>query len=372
MTAPITATERQHLTDLLARTAGIEQGQYPNPVVGAVVLRDGVMVGEGYHRVHGGDHAEVVALRGAGALCEGATLVITLEPCVHHGKTGPCVEAIIAAGIARVIWAVDDPNPVVSGRAAPILRARGLAVLPNAMPEAGRDLIKAFYTFHTQKRPFVYVKAAVSLDGFIAPDRQGLRYISGAASLALVHALRARVQAICVGSNTIVTDQPRLSVRGMGESLRQPLIGVVDPHNQVGPWVTTALDAGREVAIFAPADFAPAGGGDGKGLPPHPRLRVYTVLTADKAANWRAIWRTLYDRGVQAVLVEGGAGIFASIFAAGAFDELWITKVPQVLGSEQAVPFVYEASPMQLTLQSVTAYGNDAVMVYTNAYAVSV
>ena len=211
--------------------------QYPNPAVGAMVIKDGVSISKA-HLVAGKDHAEVIALAKAKGQTRGATLLVTLEPCSHYGKTKPCVQEIIDAGIDRCIWAINDPNPDVFGKSKQILEAHHIEVYDDVAPEKGHDLIKEFYSFYSAKRPYVYVKAALSLDGYIAPNSDHLNYISSPASLNLVQELRTNVQAICVGAKTINIDQPRLSIRIDRMIDTQPLIVILDPKNYVDmDWV---------------------------------------------------------------------------------------------------------------------------------------
>ena len=185
----------------------------PNPMVGAVVVKDGIIVGTGFHRRVGGAHAEVNALAEAGAQASGATLYVTLEPCHHTGRTPPCTEAILAAGIRRVVMAMEDPNPAVVGGGADVLRRRGLIVDSGLCLEAARQLNEAFVSFVTTRRPFVTVKCAATLDGSIATRSGDARWVSGPESRQVVHRLRHAVDAILVGVQTVIQDDPRLTTR---------------------------------------------------------------------------------------------------------------------------------------------------------------
>ncbi|MEC8677373.1 MAG: dihydrofolate reductase family protein, partial [Candidatus Margulisiibacteriota bacterium] len=193
-----------------------------------------------------------------------------------------------------------------------ILKRNGIEVIDNILPEKGQSLIKEFYEFHTNKRPFVYVKAAMSLDGFISPNSSGLNYISKPKTLRLVHVLRTCVQAICVGVNTINVDQPRLSVR-LDDRLTdfQPTIVIIDPHQKLDyDWVLNALNQGRKIIVFSKT----------KAVFESQNFYFYPTLTDDKSKNWSIVLATLYDHNIQSVLVEGGASIFHSILNAGAFN----------------------------------------------------
>jgi diaminohydroxyphosphoribosylaminopyrimidine deaminase / 5-amino-6-(5-phosphoribosylamino)uracil reductase len=198
----------------------------PNPLVGAVVVdEDGVIVGDGYHRRAGAPHAEVYALEAAGVRAAGATLYCTLEPCCHVGRTGPCVERIVAAGITRVVAAVTDPNPLVAGKGFGYLRNRGIEVIEGVEQVAARALNAPFFTWIRHRRPFVIAKAGTSLDGRIAARPGERTPITGPQSWRLVHRLRAEVDAIGVGSGTLLCDDPLLTARDVYRA--RPLVRVV-------------------------------------------------------------------------------------------------------------------------------------------------
>ena len=289
----ISSFELDLLRGLISKTVAKRNGmQYPNPSVGAMIIKDNKVISEGYHLVHGDAHAEVNALSLAGDHASGSTLLVTLEPCTHTGKTPPCVDAIIRANVSRVIWALDDPNPTTSGRAIGRLQAHNIDVVAHCIPDEARRCCPEFYSFYAHKRPYIYVKAAISLDGMIAPDAHGLTYISSSQSLMLVHQLRSYVQAICVGARTIGIDQPQLSVR-MGIDVNdQPRIVILDPHNCVDmAWVERALNQGRRIVLFRSigVEFS------------HALLIVDVGLTEDKRANWAHVFSVLYGLNVHGV-----------------------------------------------------------------------
>ena len=361
MTQRLCQFEEATLHALINQTMTHRHQQYPNPCVGAMVILDNQTVSEGFHTQSGHPHAEVIALELAGNQATGATLLITLEPCCHTGKTTPCVDAIIASGIARVIWAIDDPNPLVTGKSKAILESHGIAVVDHVMPDLGRAIIKEFDAFHRLKRPYIYVKAAISLDGYIAPNRHQLHYISNQQTLDVVQAMRCHVQAICVGESTIRIDQPRLSIRTFPVNT-QPMIVILDPHNRVDTqWLNRTLDTNRCIHVFRTKPLQIC----------HSQLHVHDGLLENKTENWRYVFKTLYSLNVQGVLIEGGSGIFDSILGAQLFDELWITRVPDVFASKTAVPFIQQAkTPLNLQLTSTKALGNDVLTIYTNTHAV--
>ncbi|MBL6722526.1 MAG: bifunctional diaminohydroxyphosphoribosylaminopyrimidine deaminase/5-amino-6-(5-phosphoribosylamino)uracil reductase RibD [Candidatus Margulisbacteria bacterium] len=356
----ISAFEHQMLIHLIRATVQTRGTQYPNPAVGAMVIREGQIISEAYHCSHGSHHAEVLALAQAKGRTDGATLLITLEPCTHHGKTPPCVDAIINHGIKRVVWAMDDPNPKTSQKAQAILNQHGIEVAANGLSEEAIQCCPEFHAFYAKKRPYVYVKAAISLDGMIAPNRTGLTYISSNESLNVVQHLRTWVQAIVVGAHTIAIDQPRLSIRLDRKGDIQPMIVILDPNNKVDvDWVKRALALGRTIYLFRSAPVAWT----------HDQLLVDTSLTKNKKHNWAHVFTMLHQQGIQGVLVEGGGRIFSSILSAGYFDELWVTKVPKVLG-QAGVPFYPSDHAMDLTVEprDIQAYGDDVVMAYKNRH----
>ncbi|GIE89231.1 bifunctional diaminohydroxyphosphoribosylaminopyrimidine deaminase/5-amino-6-(5-phosphoribosylamino)uracil reductase RibD [Actinoplanes regularis] len=286
----------------------------PNPVVGCLLLSaDGEVVGEGFHAYAGGPHAEIVALAQAGERVRGGTCVVTLEPCNHTGRTGPCSEALIQAGLRRVVIAVDDPNPVASGGAA-TLRAAGLQVatgVRRAEAELGNI---AWLTAVRRSRPFVTWKFAATLDGRSAAADRTSQWVSSAESRFDVHALRGTVDAIVAGVGTVLADDPQLTVRDLRDgslAIKQPLRVVVDsegrtPENArvrdaaAPTWIVTAAEAGR--------------GPDG-------RVDLNAVLTG------------LYARGVRSVLLEGGPTLAGAFLAAGLVDRVIGYVAPKLLGA---------------------------------------
>ena len=270
----------------------------PNPMVGCVLVRDGEIVGEGFHERPGGPHAEVVALRAAGAAAAGATAYVTLEPCAHQGRTPPCTEALIEAGVARVVLAVADPNPVAAGGSAQ-LRAAGIDVEVGLLADEAHRLNEVFFHGLRTQRPFFVVKAAVSLDGRIAAADGTSQWLTGKPARERVHALRAAVDAVVVGSQTVLTDNPQLTGRRPGYRGEQPLRVVLDRRGRVG--------ADANVCDRSAPTLLYAGGLD--------RLP-----------------QTLWDRGVRSALVEGGAHVSGSFVRAGLADKLLVHVAPVLLG----------------------------------------
>ena len=309
----------------------------PNPMVGAVVVRDDAVVGEGFHARFGDAHAEVLALAAAGVQAQGATLYVTLEPCVHHGKTPPCADAVIAAGVRRVVIATEDPNPEAAGGAAK-LRQAGLAVEIGLEAEAACELNAPFFHAFASKRPWIVLKLATSLDGAIA-DASRTRgtagnWLTGEESRRDVHRMRAGVDAIAVGVGTVLADDPLLSVRDapaprvpprrviFDSELRTPLGAGVVRGARIVPTTIIARRAAPDRR-----DAMAAAGVD---------VRVYETL--------EAALRGLAGDGIRAMLVEGGARLAASLLEQGMVDRLVIFQAPVVLGADALNPFAHLSS----------------------------
>jgi diaminohydroxyphosphoribosylaminopyrimidine deaminase / 5-amino-6-(5-phosphoribosylamino)uracil reductase len=313
-------------------------GTHPNPMVGAVLVRDGVVVGEGYHERFGGPHAEVIALREAAGAARGATLYVTLEPCAHHGKTPPCVDAVIAAGVATVVIAALDPSPTAGGGAAR-LREAGIAVIDGVERDAAKSLNAAFYHVHEHGAPFVALKLAQSLDGRIAAAPGVRTRLTGAAAQAATHRLRAAHDAVLIGSTTALVDDPLLTVRGVHTGTR-PTRVVLDTAARLSPdsrLVASIPDAPLIVVCAADA----------------PDDRVRRLLDAgvqvlraprdggdrDAGVDAASALRLLADAGMRAILVEGGSAIAASLLAARLVHRLYLFIAPIFLGAGGVLAF---------------------------------
>lgn len=328
----------------------------PNPMVGAVIVDpEGVVVGRGFHEFAGGPHAEVHALRQAGSRARGATLYCTLEPCSHTGRTGPCARAVVDAGIRRVVAAAGDPNPLVAGRGFAWLRAHGVEVTESVLRDEAERQNRAFMTMMRRGRPYVTIKAALSLDGCIA-EAPGVRTaLTGAAANRLIHRQRAEIDAIAVGSGTILADDPQLTARGAYRA--RPLVRVVfDRRLRTSPTarVLSTLEAGPVIIVStaASADAAPD------------RARALTAAGAclellqqevDSAVSVGVAVRRLVEHGISSLLVEGGARLHAAAWDAGVVDCVQLFVTPRFLGPG-AVPWL---PPTQV---SVGALGDTSAM----------
>ena len=316
----------------LARQA--EGDTSPNPCVGAVVVRDGRIVAEGIHRRAGAPHAEAEALQTAGDLARGATLYVTLEPCNHEGKTPPCTEAILQAGIGKVVYAVRDPNPGVTGRGHERLAEAGIDVDSGLCSEEARHLNR-FYFYHVRTgRPYVVAKFAASLDGKIATVTGRSRWITGTAALTRVHELRRRVDAVLIGAGTVIADDPGLSVRLPGFSGRQPLRLVLDSRGRVSPGARLFESDLPGSAIVATTRKMPSS--HRKAL--EARGVECLILPSDgfDRVDLPALLTELGRRKISSLLIEGGGEVLGSAFDAGIVHELWAFVSPLIIGGLKA------------------------------------
>lgn len=296
----------------------------PNPRVGCVIVRDGTVVGEGWHQRAGEAHAEVHALQAAGAAAQGATAYVTLEPCSHHGRTPPCCEALQSAGIGRVIAAMQDPNPMVAGQGLAWLRDAGIETACGLMEAEARELNIGFVSRMTRGRPWLRLKAATSLDGRTALPNGESQWITGPEARLDGHRWRARACAILTGIGTVRDDDPQLTVRGV-ETLRQPLRVVVDSRLEISP-DARVLQGGRVLvvaAIEAPlqASVIEATGAE-----------VICLANADGKVDLPALLRELAKRGVNELHVEAGFKLNGSLMREGLVDELLLYVAPCLLG----------------------------------------
>jgi len=336
----------------------------PNPLVGAVVVRDGLVAGEGYHAQAGTAHAERLALAVAGLQARGATLYVTLEPCVHQGRTPPCVSAVVEAGIRRVVVAVLDPNPRVSGGGVAALRQAGIAVSVGCREADARRLNRPFFTWITERRPFVTLKAAMSLDGKIAGWDRSSRWITGEAARGAGHRLRSESDAIAVGIGTLLADDPELTVRLEPAWPREPHRVVVDSRART-PCSARVLSAGSPgrtliaVTEAAPSENVEALAARG--------AQVVRLPARDERVDLAALAAELARRDVTALLLEGGGELNAAFLEAGLVDRVVVFVAPLLLGGRSA-PTPLEGpgrglkEAFRLTAMTVRREGEDLVI----------
>jgi diaminohydroxyphosphoribosylaminopyrimidine deaminase / 5-amino-6-(5-phosphoribosylamino)uracil reductase len=304
----------------------------PNPVVGAVLAKDGRVVGEGYHRAAGEPHAEVEAIRSAGSEARGAELFVTLEPCNHHGRTPPCTSAILEAGIKKVWYGIDDPNPVVRGGGAQTLLAAGVEVVGHVMEARCRRINEVYLTNVTHQRPFVYLKLAMSLDGRIATRTGHSRWITSDESRRKVHRIRDRVSAIMVGVGTVLADNPSLTTR-LPEGGGHDALRIVADSDLKTPPDAAIFNSTSAAGVIIAARSDPNA---------ERRLRLEqrgarVIRTAgNDRGNLNDLFARLYRSGVTSVLIEGGAGLAWGALEAQAVDRCLFFYAPLIIGGKEA------------------------------------
>lgn len=301
----------------------------PNPMVGAVIVRDGAVVGRGYHLRAGEPHAEVVALREAGELAHGATMFVNLEPCVHQGRTPPCTGALIEAGISRVVVAMQDPNPIVKGMGIETLRNAGIQVEVGCLEREARRLNEFFVTRHEKGRPFVTLKWAMTICGRTAHDTGESRWVSNSLSREHGHRLRAQHDAVMVGIGTVLSDNPMLNVRLQGYDGPQPRRIVID-GNLATPTRARLLREREkgEVLIFTSSFAKPERIRELEEL----GCRVMIIPGRRRVIDLRRVMEELARMDVISVLVEGGRQIHTSLLAKGLVDKVVAFVAPKIIG----------------------------------------
>lgn len=340
----------------------------PNPMVGAVMVRDGHIVGEGFHQCAGAPHAEVEALREAGDAARGATLYVSLEPCNHYGRTPPCTDAIINAGITRVVFATSDPNPHVAGGGAHRLQQAGIEVISGVCEEQAQELNRFFFRHARTGRPYLIAKFAASLDGKIATHTGHSQWITGAAARERGHSLRHRVDAILVGVGTVVADNPRLTTRLDQATPRHPIriildstgwtpldAHVLDPATpgQTIIATTSAMPHNREQALIAQNSAVEV-------------LRL--PATGEGTVDIGALLDVLGRRQVQSVLVEGGSRVLGTCVDSGYVNEVWAFLAPLIIGGQDALSPVggigcsHLSDALRLTDVTIEMVGDDVLI----------
>jgi diaminohydroxyphosphoribosylaminopyrimidine deaminase/5-amino-6-(5-phosphoribosylamino)uracil reductase len=302
----------------------------PNPAVGAVLVRDGNVVGEGFHPAAGQPHAEIFALRAAADNAKGADLYVTLEPCCHQGRTGPCADAIIAAGVSRVFVGTSDPNPLVSGKGIERLLGAGIEVVTDVLNHECCQLIAPFSKHVTTGLPYVVLKSAMTLDGQTATLSGDSKWISCEASRTLVHQLRNQVDAIMVGSGTVIADNPRLTTR-LNEGGRDPVRVVMDGRLQTSPdaLVYTQSSAAQTILVTSEKHTD-------KDLRPYRDAGAQVVLVSQTAGELSLLTtlQELANRNLHYILLEGGSLLGGAMLRAGLVDRLMLFVAPKILGGQ--------------------------------------
>jgi len=375
MSKSFSEADRRFMREALALAERGRGHTSPNPVVGAVLVRGGRVLARGYHRRAGLPHAEIEALSHKGVRAQGATLYVTLEPCCHQGRTGPCTEAIERAGIRRVVVGCCDENPLVSGRGVMHLRRAGIRVDVGCLDQECRRQNRAFFVWVRAHRPWVTLKVATTLDGFIAGNENqrdpSARFVTGAAARAHARLLRSQHDAVLVGVGTVLADNPRLTVRLPGASKSGPLRVVLDGHLRTPPAARLIRQLGAPPALIVGAQPR-KGAKDARARPVGERaLRragaEVLLLPADRTGRISIphVLRALAELGVQSLLVEGGSRVHGAFISAARVDSVAFFLAPRLVGAGR--PIVEGAgldwrTPLRLGPLQVHGIGEDILV----------
>ena len=355
-----TAADHAHMARALQLA---ERGLFttsPNPRVGCVIVRDGTVAGEGWHERAGTPHAEVHALQQAGQAAHGATVYVTLEPCSHHGRTPPCADALVKAGVARVVAAMRDPNPLVAGGGIDMLTLAGIQADVGLMETEARALNPGFVSRMTRNRPWVRLKTASTLDGKTALENGVSQWITGAAARRDAHAWRARSCAVLTGIGTVKDDNPRLTVRDLPDGMtttRQPLRVVIDSRLETPPDAAVLAGGGTLIAC-AVVDPARRAALQAQGA------EIVVLPNANGKVELPDLMRELGRRGINEVLAEAGTKLNASLLREGLVDELLVYQAPMLIGDSAngmfgLPPLTDLAAAKRLTIIERRAVGTD-------------
>lgn len=330
-----------------------ERGQghvSPNPMVGAVVVKNGQVVGQGWHKSVGGPHAEVHALDEAGDAAKDATLYVTLEPCNHQGRTPPCTQKILNAGIRRVVVAMADPNPDVTGGGNAFLQSQGVEVVCGEQETAARRLNESFIKYVRTRRPFVVLKIAATLDGRIATRTGDARWVTGPAARAHVHYLRHAMDAIMVGIGTVVADDPQLTTRMEDGRGVDPMRIVLDTHLRMSDKSRMLSEpSGADTWLVCKPDAAEA---DCARLNAQ-GARLIKVPLQRGRIDMIELMSKLGAMGVTSVLIEGGAQVAASALQSGVVDKVLFFYAPKILGGDDGVPMIRGKGPEMMSASQI-------------------
>lgn len=317
----------------------------PNPMVGAVVVKEGRVVGRGYHQALGEAHAEVNAIDDAGPAAESATLYVTLEPCNHSGRTPPCTQKIVNAGIGRVVVAMKDPNPDVRGGGVEFLRSRGIDVDVGTCEREARRLNEAFVKYVETKRPFAILKCAATLDGRIATRTGDSKWVTGEASRAHVHRIRHAADAIMVGVGTVIKDDPSLTARIPGDDGKRP----VDPTRVILDTRLRIPESAKLLRLESDSDTivvtGPSAPDDKKARIERKGVRVMQADVKDDRIDLDRLMDRLGALGLTSLLIEGGGRVIAAALKAGIVDKIIFFYAPRILGGDDGVPICRGPGP---------------------------
>ncbi|MGC8852700.1 MAG: bifunctional diaminohydroxyphosphoribosylaminopyrimidine deaminase/5-amino-6-(5-phosphoribosylamino)uracil reductase RibD [Hydrogenobacter sp.] len=307
---------------------------HPNPTVGCVIVKDGKIIAEGYHERAGMPHAEVVALGKAGKQAENSTVYVTLEPCAHYGRTPPCTDALIRAKVKRVVVAVLDPNPLVSGKGVAKLREAGIEVSVGVLEEEARELNEDFFTYITQRRPYITLKMAQSIDGRMALKSGQSKWITNQESRDFAHKLRAEATAVLIGINTLLRDDPQLTVRAFPWE-RQPIRIVLDPRLRIPLDCKLVKDKSASTIVITAVE-------DKEKIENLQKEGVEVILAEaiDGKLNLRDVLRQLYFKEIMHLLVEGGSITITNFIKEDLYDRLFVFIAPILIGEGLNIGYI--------------------------------
>ncbi|MDY6987163.1 MAG: bifunctional diaminohydroxyphosphoribosylaminopyrimidine deaminase/5-amino-6-(5-phosphoribosylamino)uracil reductase RibD [Thermodesulfobacteriota bacterium] len=330
-----TSMDEAYMRMALSLAEGGRGWTSPNPMVGAVVVKEGQVVGRGFHRAAGGPHAEIYALKEAGEGARGATLYVTLEPCNHTGRTPPCTEAILDSGIQRVVAGMRDPNPGVTGKGLDFLSSKGLDVCVGVCEKDCRRLNEFFIKYVTTGLPFVILKCASTLDGRIATRTGDSKWITNELSRQFVHGLRHAVDAIMVGIGTVVKDNPQLTTRLEGLKGSDPIRIVLDSRLSIPPEAKLLhLSSHSDTLLVTSPSILP----QKKSLLERPGVRLLAVECHEGQIDLKALMKALGEMGITSLLIEGGSHVNGTAMRAGIVDKICMFFAPKICGGHDGVP----------------------------------
>jgi diaminohydroxyphosphoribosylaminopyrimidine deaminase/5-amino-6-(5-phosphoribosylamino)uracil reductase len=334
----------------------------PNPMVGAVLVKDGAIVGEGYHKKAGGSHAEIFCLKEAKKKANGATLYVNLEPCSHFGRTPPCTEAIIKAGVSKVVIAMTDPNPLVAGKGIEMLKRNGIEVIEGILEREAKQLNEVFIKYITTGFPFIAVKIAATLDGKIATKTNSSKWITGELARQYVHELRHQYDAILVGINTILNDNPSLNCRLSGKK-KNPIRIVLDNNLQIPLDAKVIKSAETPLIIFTVSDHS-------EKINKLNKLGAEVIVQNGKTKiDIKSVLKVLARKQITSILVEGGSEILWTFFANGLVDKFYKFVAPKIIGGKSSIPIVggegvdVIESAIKMKWHEVKFLGDDILMI---------
>lgn len=325
-------TDEEYMQRALALAVKAEGDTSPNPMVGCVIVDDeGNIVGEGYHHKAGEPHAEVNALAEAKHLAKGATAYVTLEPCAHYGRTGPCCVALARAGIKKVVVACTDPNPKVAGQGIEYLRLQGVEVVTGVCEKEALRLNERFFTWITKERPFITLKYAMTLDGKIATANGDSKWITGEAARTFAHRLRRQHDAVLVGIGTVLADDPELTTRMVQG--KNPVRVVLDTKLRIS-LMATVLNPAAETIIFTGME---ADEDKANALNALPNVEVVRLSAEEGKLPIAKVVAALAERGITSLLVEGGSSVHGAFYDAGLADRVYAFVAPKIIGGKNAL-----------------------------------